>query len=144
MAVTALSTHIADILAPENRLEGIGCSSLTNTLCSVFGPTIAFSIMGPGVDRFFLLFACVLVASGTALVMALFSKDASHEAMQNNGRSAQDGLDEPVAWMAALLPAALLAVVSFSQSASSSFLSLFAIERGFEGIGLYFTLNAVG
>lgn len=144
MAVTALSTHIVDILAPENRLEGIGYSSLTNTLCSVFGPTVAFSILGPSVDRFFLLFACVLVASGTALVMALFSRDSAHEAADENALSAQGANDEPVAWAAALLPVALLAVVSFSQSASSSFLSLFAIKRGFEGIGLYFTLNAVG
>jgi MFS family permease len=38
----------------------------------------------------------------------------------------------------------LLTLVSFSQSAASSFLSLFALAKGFEGIGLYFTLNAVG
>lgn len=143
MAVTSLSTHIVDILAPENRLEGIGYSSLTNTLCSVFGPTLAFSILGPGVDRFLLLFACVLAASAVALVMALFSKDVEHTSSVNHNQQDASG-DAPVAWVAALLPVALLAAVSFSQSASSSFLSLYAIEKGFEGIGLYFTLNAVG
>lgn len=143
MAVTSLSTHIVDILAPENRLEGIGYSSLTNTLCSVFGPTIAFSILGPNVDRFFALFVCVLVASGTALVMALLSHDSAHMA-QNAKKEQGTDTGESIAWAAALLPVALLAAVSFSQSASSSFLSLFAIEKGFEGIGLFFTLNAVG
>lgn len=37
-------------------------------LCSVFGPTLAFQILVPGVDRFFLLFACVLASSVIALV----------------------------------------------------------------------------
>lgn len=143
MAVTSLSTHIVDILAPDVRLEGIGYSSLTNTLCSVFGPTLAFSILGPNVDRFLPLFACVLVASSVALFMAIFSKDAQHTARAKESGEA-DTAGEAVPWVAVLLPVALLAAVSFAQSASSSFLSLFAIDKGFEGIGLYFTLNAVG
>lgn len=143
VAVTALSTHIVDILRPEDRLEGIGYSSLTNTLCSVFGPTIAFSLLGPDVDRFFLLFGCVLGASVVALVMAVFSKDAP-QATTSDQTSTTSGGVGPIAWKAALLPVALLAAVSFSQSAPSSFLTLHALERGFTGIGAYFTLNALG
>ena len=143
MAVTSLTTHIVDILAPDVRLEGIGYSSLTNTLCSVFGPTLAFSILGPDVDRFFLLFACVLVASVVALFMAVFSQDSGQ--VSAKGENLGQPTDEaPIRWGSALLSAALMAVVTFSQSASSSFLSLFALDKGFQGIGLYFTLNAVG
>ena len=143
MAVTSLTTHIVDILAPDVRLEGIGYSSLTNTLCSVFGPTLAFSILGPDVDRFFLLFACVLVASVVALFMAAFSQDSGHVSakVEDFGQTTDEA---PIRWASALLSAALMAVVTFSQSASSSFLSLFALDKGFQGIGLYFTLNAVG
>jgi len=76
-------------------------------------------------------------------VMAVFSKGANHV---QTAKAAGEGpqTSEQIAWVAALLPVALLAAVSFSQSASSSFLSLYAIDKGFEGIGLYFTLNAVG
>ena len=143
MAVTSLTTHIVDILAPDVRLEGIGYSSLTNTLCSVFGPTLAFSILGPDVDRFFLLFACVLVASVVALFMAVCSQDSGRVSakVEDFGQTTDEA---PIRWGSALLSAALMAVVTFSQSASSSFLSLFALDKGFQGIGLYFTLNAVG
>ena len=75
-----------------------------------------------------------------SFVLMLFMKEKNtKESMETKQRSRETGNLSAVArpfltWM----------LVSFAMSSVSAFLSLTALQKGFPGIGLYFTLNVAG
>ena len=140
---TAMSTYIVNILDPQNRLEGIGYSALTGNLANAVCPAVSYLLLGEHVDRFQFLFIAVFVSAVFAFLSVLFLKPAKqHEIQKNRTLQGTDSLNGVLYLLA--VPFLMWLCISFSSSPVSAFLSLFALEKGFGGIGFYFTVNMAG
>lgn len=135
---TAMSTYIVRILDPENRLEGIGYSSLTANIANAIGPTAAYALLGENVDQFRSLFIAVFISVAVSFGLMLMMKDSSPAASSVKEESEKGGL------RSILISFLIWVCLSFAMSSSSAFLSLSALEKGFSGIGLFFTFNVAG
>lgn len=135
---TAMSTYIVRLLDPEHRLEGIGYSSLTANLANAFGPTAAYALLGQNVDNFRLLFTAVFISVALSFVMMLLMKESTGKQQKHTQEQASGGLAK------ILMPFLIWVCMSFAMSSVSAFLSLSALEKGFSGIGMYFTFNVIG
>ena len=135
---TAMSTYIVRLLDPQDRLEGIGYSSLTANLANAFGPAAAYMLLGKNVDQFQVLFTAVFISVIVSFVLMFFLKDTGEVPAEKKGKSEKNSL------AVLLIPFLIWVFMSFSMSSVSAFLSLSAIEKGFSGIGLYFTFNVIG
>ena len=140
IAVTAMSTYIVEIIPVEYRLEGIGYSSLTSSLANVVGPMMAFAILGANYERFQLLFIIVLITA----VIALLGFTTLKENDNNQEKTLTQENKQKVNYLVIMLPFIILFVINLANSAPSSLLSLYAIEKGFDGISLYFSMSAIG
>ena len=140
IAVTAMSTYIVEIIPSEYRLEGIGYSSLTSSLANVVGPMMAFAILGKNYERFQLLFIIVLVTA----ILSLFGFTTLKDSTKAQEETMKEESNQKVNYLVILLPFVILFIINLANSAPSSLLSLYAIEKGFEGISLYFSMSAIG
>ncbi len=137
---TAMSTYIVRLLDPRHRLEGIGYSSLTANAANALCPSIAHALLGPNTDHFKALFVAVLLSVIVSFVLMLFIKGADAE----DKRTSEKKKDTSDSIVPVIIPFLAWVMISFSMSSISAFLSLSALQKGFTGIGLYFTFNIVG
>lgn len=136
---TAMSTYIVRLLDPADRLEGIGYSSLTGNLANAVCPTISYALLGPDVNRFRWLFTAVFLSVVISFLMMIpISGNVQSRQESKVTGSAAGNIS------AILVPFLTWVCMSFSLSSVSAFLSLSALEKGFAGIGLYFTCNVAG
>ncbi|HAE16876.1 MAG TPA: hypothetical protein DCG51_10055 [Erysipelotrichaceae bacterium] len=137
---TAMSTYIVRLLDPQQRLEGIGYSSLTANAANAVCPSIAYALLGPDTDRFKALFLAVFLSVVISFVLMLFMKGSKMESVPAAGKGT-GGSGSLVPVMVSFL---IWVLMSFAMSSISAFLSLTALQKGFSGIGLYFTFNIAG
>ncbi|MBP3869818.1 MAG: MFS transporter [Faecalicoccus sp.] len=135
---TAMSTYIVQLLDPEYRLEGIGYSSLTANLANAVGPTAAYALLGENVDQFQALFTAVFISTVLSLVLMFFVRDKKEEVSKEQESNEKGGFGLIV------IPFVIWMSMSFAMSSVAAFLSLSALEKGFSGIGLFFTFNVIG
>jgi len=140
VAVTAVSTYIVKIIHPDKLLEGIGYSSLTGSLCGVIGPTAAFALIGPEQNRFPLLFIVIFGSSVAAFLTAFTLKDIK----RNDREGQKESIKETINWEPVIFAFLVLFICSLASSAPTSFLSLYALDKGLGNIGAYFSVNALG
>ncbi|MBR4162435.1 MAG: MFS transporter [Solobacterium sp.] len=137
---TAMSTYIVNLLDPQNRLEGIGYSSLTANLANALGPTVAYILLGPKVDQFKTLFIVVFIS----VVISLFAMIPVKDARKTSVVSDKIVKPESLNLSDVFFPFLLWAFMSLAMSSVAAFLSLSSLEKGFSNIGLYFTFNVIG
>ncbi len=135
-----MSTYIVNLLDPQNRLEGIGYSSLTANLANAIGPTIAYALLGENVDQFQYLFIAVFIS----VIISLISMVPIKDEHQTVSVKANQQTSEKLHIMDVFFPFLLWACMSLAMSSVSAFLSLSSLEKGFSNIGLYFTFNVAG
>lgn len=154
----------ADVIPKSRLAEGIGYFGLYATVASAFAPVIALSIVGKGeVRNFQFLF---FLAAGICLLSMLFDCLISYERKKKkavkqkvHNEADSQAVSEVQAHVpptvilpktflgfeyAVFLPVAVLIILFFAQSSINTFLTLFAADRAFGNIGLYFTFVAVG
>lgn len=141
IASTGASTYVTKACHPTKLLEGVSYASIANSLTGVIGPSIAFMIIGTNYDRFPLLFIVSLVIVIATLVLIVLSKDVSMAPIPSQQKEV---VKENIHWNLLLLPVLILFINSLTQSAITSFVSLYAISLGFVGAGSFFSVNAVG
>ena len=140
IAVTAISTYVVKLLHPDLLLEGIGYSALTNSLCGVVGPSLAFALIGPNQNHFPLLFLVIFGCCAATLLTAFTLRD-----LQPAAKSEQNQKDSGrINWVSIVLAFLILFICNLTNSALTSFLSLFAAEKEISDIGTYFSVNALG
>ncbi len=141
IASTGASTYVTKMCHPNRLLQGVGYAAIANSLTGVIGPSLAYALIGEHYDQFELLFiVATLLAVGTFLLM-LLGKDASQKMI---GSSSANEKHEKINWGILCLPVVILFMNSLTQSAITSFVSLYAISLGFVGAGSFFSVNAVG
>ncbi|MFQ6861465.1 MAG: MFS transporter [Beduini sp.] len=141
IASTGASTYVTKVCHPNRLLEGVSYAAIANSLTGVIGPSLAYALIGKHYDQFQLLFiVAALIAVGTFLLM-LLGKDAHQQTITS---SAVKEKNKKIKRNALCLPVMILFLNSLTQSAITSFVSLYAISLGFAGAGSFFSVNAIG
>lgn len=141
IASTGASTYVTKICHPNRLLEGVSYAAIANSLTGVIGPSLAYALIGKHYDQFQLLFiVAVIISIGTFLLM-LLGKDAHQQTITS---TAAEEKNEKMKWNVLCLPVLILFLNSLTQSAITSFVSLYAISLGFVGAGSFFSVNAIG
>ena len=135
---TASNAYIADIAPFRRRAEAVGIFAATQAIGLIVGPVVGFLLIGEiGFHRLFYF-------SGGLAFTAFFISFFAHERMQPSltGRqpwSLRTGIVTaealPMAWMALCMGLGFGSV--------SSFISIFARQRGFQNPGFYFMVQAI-
>ena len=135
---TASNAYIADIAPFRRRAEAVGIFAATQAIGLIVGPVVGFLLIDEiGFHRLFYF-------SGGLAFTAFFISFFAHERMQPSltGRqpwSLRTGIVTaealPMAWMALCMGLGFGSV--------SSFISIFARQRGFQNPGFYFMVQAI-
>lgn len=139
IASTGASTYVVKMCNPNKILEGVSYASIANSLTGVVGPSIAYAILGDNYDRFQLLFIISLIICILTLALILVAKDVSIIKTNKNIKNHQK-----IKWVILIVPILVLFLNSLTQSAITSFITLYAISLGFIGAGSFFSINAIG
>ena len=130
---TAAFAMVADLAPVSRRGEALGYWGTVPTLVSAVTPFIGLWIRDQyGDNTVFIISACLAVM---ALLLVTLTRDAHKE---HDPAAAQSGLIEP----SVFFPAVLVISMTWVFGAVSSFVLLFAEDRGIGNAGLYFTASA--
>lgn len=154
---TCVGAIVALVLPSSRLMQGIGIFNLAATLASAVGPGIALSIIGDNHSNFKPLFAiCLSIAIVGVIASALISFERKAKKQQKDAQAEQT--PEETAQLPVIpddtrrilgiettlvVPTITNFLLHFGQSAITAFLALYAIERGFGNVGLFFTITAV-
>ncbi|WP_152656966.1 MFS transporter [Oceanobacillus sp. CFH 90083] len=135
-STTAGGTIATDLIPPRKRGEGMGYFGLSGNIALSFGPSLGLTLVVLiSYQQLFLLSAlCGVLAFLFAMRIRYKKVDPAHQT-----RVARFDVLEK----SALQPSILLFFITFAFGGISTFLPLHAIERGVEGIQLYFFIFAV-
>ncbi|NTU90004.1 MAG: MFS transporter [Actinobacteria bacterium] len=136
-AGTASSTIATDTV-PKSRLgEAMGYFGLTSTMAIAIGPALGLGLMD--ISGFDMVFS---VSAALVLVTVFISFLISY---QKVGRPAKSDVREKSGLIekAAVPSAIIMFFCNLSYGGIVSFITLYAIQRGVENIGLFFTVFAI-
>lgn len=150
MASTAGSTVISDVVPKERVMEGIGFYGLSNTMATAIGPGISLFLIDLAGYRADFLAACLASVVGVIGAFAIsYSGYVSSDELKRDVRIAETGKQSDnlgilakVVEVTAIPMAIVMLFTALAQGSISTFLPLFAKERGISGVGLYYTVYA--
>ncbi len=129
---TSASALVADIVPMRRRGEAVGYYGMFSSLAMAFGPAAGIFILRQ--SSFPILF---LSSAGAALLAFLFSFSLTEPVrLPPVGRVV-------LIERKALFPSTVLSTLGLSYAAVVSFIPLYAVERGFENPGFFFTIYAI-
>lgn len=131
-ASTASSTIASDNIPKERFGEGMGYFSLTASLAMALAPMVGLSIVSKYDFNTLFMVSTVLAAIG--FIIAIKVKYKKIDVSEKKG-----ALFEKMS----ITPSIIVFFVSITYGALVSFLPLYALERGVEDIGIFFTIYAV-
>ncbi|QNO15411.1 MFS transporter [Alkalicella caledoniensis] len=150
---TALGTILSDVVPKERLSEGVGYFGISQTLATAIGPNLglylyinhgyqATYIVAFGISLFSIIFASFITyekktkntADNNHKDMAVVSETAATtHVSQNKGFIEKSSIRPCIVLLLAVLPI----------SSVFSFMPLFAVERGINNIGLFFTVFSI-
>lgn len=136
-STTAAGTIATDLIPMKRRGEGMGYYGLSGNLALAIGPALGLTIYGkmsPGV--FFLLCA------GLGLMAFLLSLNIRFKKVDTSPDKTKVARFD-VLEKSAINPAILLFFITATFGGIASFLPLYAVEKGIDGIQLYFVAYAL-
>lgn len=133
LATTYFATIVAEIIPKERRGEGIGYFGVGETVAISVGPMMGILLLDLyGYQRLFLGgMSILLLATMSVLVIKKGSAQRSEENIQVKL------IEKRV-----LFPSFLTLILGIAASGIMSYLSLYAIEKGFSGVGWFFFIVA--
>lgn len=134
-STTASGTIITDLIPPKRRGEGMGIYGLSSSLALALGPTLGLAFTG--ILTFPQLFLICALLGFMALLLSVnirFKKSENQTATKRNR-----GIYEKTA----LPPSLLLFFITLTFGGISSFLPIYSLEKGIDGILMYFFLYAI-
>ncbi|WP_061316485.1 MFS transporter [Clostridium botulinum] len=142
---TAIATIVTDVTPSARMLEGIGYSGVGITITTAIGPSMALHIVGRGYNEFNSLFITTFAVSIITILVALFlSYEKNINIQCEKFKIIKSDTDSNRISKEILLPALILFLAAVAESTILSFTALYGIELGFDNIGLFFTINALG
>jgi len=139
LASTAIGTIVVDSL-PIGRLnEGMGYFGLTSTLSMALAPMMGFWLVGE--FGYPMLFLVISVLTGLAFGASILVRTIA--APKNTSGSSVSGIWYSLVEKTALPASGVMFFLAVVYGSVLSYISLYAIERGINNIGLFFTAMAV-
>ncbi|MFB6497187.1 MFS transporter [Bacillus haynesii] len=136
LATTYFATIAAEIIPKERRGEGIGYFGVGETIAVSVGPMIGIAALELyDFQRLFLGGMSVLLL---AVLMAVFVRRQP----ETTGTGEKGPVKFKVLEKRVLFPSILILFVGIAASGIMSFFSLYAIEKGFHSVGMFFFLIA--
>lgn len=136
LATTYFATIAAEIIPKERRGEGIGYFGVGETIAVSVGPMIGIATLELyNFQRLFLGGMSVLLLA--ALMAVFVRRQPETKDTGGKGTAKLKVLEKRV-----LLPSILILFVGIAASGIMSFFSLYAIEKGFQSVGMFFFLIA--
>ncbi|WP_085993937.1 MFS transporter [Oceanobacillus senegalensis] len=136
-STTAGGTVATDIIPPKRRGEGLGYFGLSGNIALAFGPSLGLALVG--VISFTQLF---LICAGMGLVALLLASRIQYKKVEHSEhKTATIQLD--LFEKSAIKPSILLFFITFTFGGIATFLPLHTMEKGIDGIGLYFLIYAI-
>ena len=136
LVTTYFATLAAEIIPKERRGEGIGYFGVGETVAISIGPMVG--IMTLELYDFQRLFLGGMSIMFLAVFMAFFIKRAP----QGKERDRQEKVKFKLVEKRVLVPALLILLVGIAAGGIMSFFSLYALEKEFTHVGLFFLLIA--
>ncbi|WAA09984.1 MFS transporter [Fervidibacillus albus] len=137
LSTTATGTIASDLIPPSRRGEGLGYFGLSGNLALAFGPSLGLLLVDE--ISFHLLFLICATLGLTAFLLSVqirFKKAVQH--------SVQPTVHKwDVYEKSALKPSSLLFFITATFGGIASFLPLYTVQKGIEGIQWYFFIYAV-
>ena len=149
MMITVLSTLAIETLPIERFGEGIGIYSLSGSLAQCVSPLFGTEMAELG--KFRLLFAGSLVITALSILILLFINTqpvAPKTLLEGSGRPGgkkkrfEFHISEFI-YKDALLGAVMLLFTGIIHSAVGNYVAIYGVERGVEGVGMFFTMNSI-
>ena len=128
----------SDALPAEQFTAGIGYFSLGQVISQTIGPTVGLALVGAfGYRATFFIAAAVMAGSALMATMVKTRDDTVRKKFHFSFRN--------IFAPEALLPAVMMALLSMAYACVSSFLVIYATDKGINqtSVGLYFTVYAV-
>ena len=153
-SLTSISTGTMapDVLHPARMKEGIGYYGLFNNLATAVGPAMGIGMLLAGQsDKYFIFsLSMILLALPVAFSLNYEKNQPKAEPKEEMKAPAEDTsnmtllqkLSATLIYKKALPAAAIFALVSFSTTSVSNFVSPYATEMGISVVGRFFTVQA--
>lgn len=153
-SLTSISTGTMapDVLHPARMKEGIGYYGLFNNLATAVGPAMGIGMLLAGQsDKYFIFsLSMIVLALPVAFSLNYEKKQPKAEPVEEVKAPAEDTsnmtllqkLSAILIYKKALPAAAIFALVSFSTTSVSNFVSPYATEMGISVVGRFFTVQA--
>ncbi|WP_156290123.1 MFS transporter [Oceanobacillus salinisoli] len=136
-STTAGGTIATDIIPPKRRGEGLGYFGLSGSIALAFGPSLGLALVG--IISFTQLFLLCAALGFVSLLLA--SKIHYKKVDQSEQKTTALKLD--IFEKTALEPSILLFFITVTFGGIATFLPLHTLEKGIEGIQLYFLFFAI-
>ncbi|MCY8235426.1 MFS transporter [Priestia endophytica] len=137
IASTFFATIAAENIPSDRRGEGMGYFGVGETVAISLGPLLGITILQS--SNFITLFIGGMVLLFVSLIMALLLKKEPREIKKMENQNIRFKLLEKKV----LFPSLLIFLVGIAASGIMSFISLYAIEQGFQYIGWFFFIIAL-
>ena len=136
MSTTASGTIATDLIPAKRRGEGLGYYGLAGNLAMAFGPSLGL-ILVPLVTFRWLFIICAFLGF-IALVLSMFIQ---YKKVDRNSDPSPKKLD--IFEKSAIQPSLLMFFITVTFGGIATFLPLYTLEKGVDGIQLYFLIYAV-
>lgn len=145
-------TMAPDVLHPARMKEGIGYYGLFNNLATAVGPAMGIGFLLAGKSNTYFLFSLSMILLALPFAWSLnYEKNQKPEPKKEKAAPAPDTrgmnlwqkIGAVLIYKEALPAAAIFALVSFSTTSVSNFVSPYAVSMGITTVGSFFTVQAV-
>lgn len=136
-STTAGGTVATDLIPPKRRGEGMGYFGLSGNLALAFGPSLGLTLAG--VISFPQLF---LICASLGLVAFLLASQIRYKKVETSPDKTVP-IKFDVFEKTAVKPSVLLLFITVTFGGIATYLPLYAIEKGIEGIQFYFLTYAI-
>lgn len=136
LSTTASGTIATDLIPPKRRGEGMGYYGLSGNLALAMGPTLGLALVG------YLSFTQLFLICGVLGAVAItLSSRIRFKPVEPGTTTNHKKLD--LYEKTALPPSILLLFITVTFGGIASFLPLYTVKKGIEGIEWYFLLYAI-
>ncbi|MGG7621127.1 MFS transporter [Bacillus coreaensis] len=136
LSTTASGTIATDLIPPTRRGEGMGYYGLSGNLALAMGPTLGLALVG--YLSFTELFLICGVLGAVAIALSSRIRFKPVEPVTTTNHKKLDLYEKT-----ALPPSILLLFITVTFGGTASFLPLYTVKKGIEGIEWYFLLYAI-
>lgn len=135
-AVSTASSTIASDNIPKNRFgEGMGYFSLTSSLAMAIGPTIGLFVISKYSFPVLFVISTILAVLSVIVSFKLEYKKIEVKEQTNSKASLYE--------KSSITPSVIVFFVTITYGALTSFLPIYAAQKGIENIGIFFTVYAI-